>query len=87
MLPIDKCKHEMWVINEREKVAKICDLFNSINRIYIADGHHRMEALSKLSEFKKHKNPNHTGNHKPYNYFMVKLYFHKAKQDCSIIIA
>ena len=38
------------------KNFKICDLFNSINRIYIADGHHRMEALSKLSEFKKHQN-------------------------------
>ena len=32
-----------------------------------------MEALSKLSEFKKHKNPNHTGN-EPYNYFMVAIF-------------
>ena len=70
---LDKCKHEMWKINNQEKVTKICDLFNSINRIYIADGHHRMEALSKLSEFKKHKNPNHTGN-EAYNYFMVAIF-------------
>ena len=70
---IDKCKHEIWVLNQSEKIQKICDLFNSINRIYIADGHHRMEALSKLSEFKKHKNPNHTGN-EPYNYFMVAIF-------------
>ena len=69
----DKSKHEMWKINNQEKVTKICDLFNSINRIYIADGHHRMEALSKLSEFKKHKNPNHTGN-EAYNYFMVAIF-------------
>ena len=70
---IDKCKHEIWVLNQSEKIQKICDLFNSINRIYIADGHHRMEALSKLSEFRKHKNPNHTGN-EPYNYFMVAIF-------------
>ena len=70
---LDKCKHEMWMINDEKKVKNICDLFNSINRIYIADGHHRMEALSKLSEFKKHKNPNHTGN-EPYNYFMVAIF-------------
>ena len=70
---IDKCKHEIWVLNQNEKIQKICDLFNSINRIYIADGHHRMEALSKLSEFRKHKNPNHTGN-EPYNYFMVAIF-------------
>ncbi len=70
---LDKCKHEMWKVNNQDKVTKICDLFNSINRIYIADGHHRMEALSKLSEFKKHKNPNHTGN-EAYNYFMVAIF-------------
>jgi|TARA_B100001540_G_scaffold79943_1_gene71761 uncharacterized protein (DUF1015 family) len=70
---LDKCKHEMWIVNEENKVKRICDLFNSINRIYIADGHHRMEALSKLSEFKKHRNPNHTGN-ELYNYFMVAIF-------------
>jgi len=70
---LDHCKHEMWIINEESKVLKICDLFNTINRIYIADGHHRIEALSKFAEFKKHQNPNHTGN-EPYNYFMVAIF-------------
>jgi len=70
---LDKCKHQIWVLNEEQKIKKICDLFNSINRIYIADGHHRMEALSKLAEFKKHKNPNHTGE-ELYNYFMVAIF-------------
>ena len=70
---LDGCKHEMWIVNEENKILKICDLFNSINRIYIADGHHRMEALSKLSEVKKHQNSNHTGD-EPYNYFMVAMF-------------
>ena len=70
---LDRCKHEMWIVNDDSKILKICDLFNSINRIYIADGHHRMEALSKLSEVKKHQNPNHTGK-EPYNYFMVAIF-------------
>ena len=67
---LDNCKHEMWIVNQKNTVAKICDLFNTINRIYIADGHHRMEALSKLAEFRKHQNPSHTGE-ESYNYFMV----------------
>ncbi len=67
---LDNCKHEMWVVNQKNTVGKICDLFNTINRIYIADGHHRMEALSKLAEFRKHQNPTHTGD-ESYNYFMV----------------
>ena len=70
---LDKCKHEVWVIDNKEKVQKISDLFNTINRIYIADGHHRIEALSKLSEFKKHKNHSHTGD-ELYNYFMVAIF-------------
>jgi len=70
---LDMCKHEMWIVNEESKVLKICDLFNTINRIYIADGHHRIEALSKFSEFKKHENPKHTGK-EPYNYFMVAIF-------------
>jgi len=70
---LDHCKHEMWIINEESKVLKICDLFNTINRIYIADGHHRIEALSKFAEFKKHQNPKHTGK-EPYNYFMVAIF-------------
>ena len=70
---LDHCKHEMWIINEESKVLKICDLFNTINRIYIADGHHRIEALSKFAEFKKHQNPNHTGK-ELYNYFMVAIF-------------
>jgi len=70
---LDRCKHEMWIVNDDSKILKICDLFNSINRIYIADGHHRMQALSKFAEFKKHQNPNHTGK-EPYNYFMVAIF-------------
>jgi len=70
---IDGCKHEMWIVSDKNKVLKICDLFNTINRIYIADGHHRMEALSKLSGFRKHQNSNHTGE-EPYNYFMVAIF-------------
>jgi len=70
---LDNCKHEMWIINEESKILKICDLFNKINRIYIADGHHRIEALSKFAEFKKHQNPNHTGK-ESYNYFMVAIF-------------
>jgi uncharacterized protein (DUF1015 family) len=70
---LDNCKPEMWIINEESKVIKICDLFNTINRLYIADGHHRIEALSKFAEFKKHQNPNHTGK-ELYNYFMVAIF-------------
>jgi len=70
---MDGSKHEMWGGDEENKVLKISDLFNSINRIYIADGHHRMDALLKLSKFKQHKNHDHTGS-ELYNYFMIAIF-------------
>ena len=70
---MDGSKHEMWVLDDENKVLKISDLFNSINRIYIADGQHRMDALLKLSKFKQHKNHDHTGN-ELYNYFMIAIF-------------
>jgi len=70
---MDGSKHEMWVVDDENKVLKISDLFNSINRIYIADGHHRMDALLKLSKFKQHKNHDHTGS-ELYNYFMIAIF-------------
>ena len=70
---LDKCHHELWIVNEESDVLKMSEIFNTINRIYIADGHHRVEALSKFAEFKKHQNPNHTGK-EAYNYFMVAIF-------------
>jgi uncharacterized protein (DUF1015 family) len=70
---LDKCHHELWIINKESATLRISEIFNSINRIYIADGHHRIAALSKFAEFKKHQNPNHTGN-EPYNFFMAAIF-------------
>ncbi len=70
---MDGFRHEMWIVDEKNKVKNISDLFNSINRIYIADGHHRIEALLKLSQFRQHQNPNHTGD-EAYNFFMIAIF-------------
>ena len=70
---LDECKHEMWIIEGQNKINKICKLFDTIERIYIADGHHRMEALLNLAETKKQQNINHTGT-EPYNFFMVAVF-------------
>ena len=70
---LDECHHELWIVDDPNTVSKISEIFNKINRIYIADGHHRIEALSKLLTFKKHQNPNHTGK-ETYNYFMTSIF-------------
>ena len=70
---IDGCRHELWVVNDEEKVTQISELFNAVNRTYAADGHHRMAALSRFAEYRKHQNHGHTGE-EPYNFFMMALF-------------
>ena len=70
---IDGCRHELWVVNDEEKVTQISELFNAVNRTYVADGHHRIAALSRFAEYRKHQNHGHTGE-EPYNFFMMALF-------------
>jgi len=67
---LDECNHSLWVLDDPKIVNEINNIFNKINRIYIADGHHRIEAMLKLSDYKKHQNSSHTGE-ELYNYAMV----------------
>jgi len=69
----DKCKHELWVVDNKEYIRDIEIAFNSIKESYIADGHHRISALSRFAEYKKNINENHTGE-EPYNFFMMSLF-------------
>jgi uncharacterized protein (DUF1015 family) len=70
---LDGCQHELWVVSDAEKVLQISELFNTINRTYVADGHHRIAALSRFAEYRKHQNHCHTGE-EPYNFFMMALF-------------
>ena len=49
------------------------DEFKKINKLYIADGHHRAKSASRAREEKKKANPNHKGDEE-YNYFVAVLF-------------
>ena len=70
---LDGYNHSLWLINNNEITSKISEIFNKINKVYIADGHHRIEAMLQLSSYKKHQNPNHSGN-ESYNYTMISAF-------------
>ena len=46
----DKCKHELWVIEDKDKQFKVQKYLNKINKLYICDGHHRLQAMLKSKE-------------------------------------
>ena len=43
----DKCKHELWVINKPRLKRSVQNYVNKIRKIYICDGHHRVQAMLK----------------------------------------
>lgn len=66
--------HHFWVINNKETIKRIEEIFNNeIPNLYVADGHHRTAAAARVGSERKAKNPNHTGEEE-YNYFMAVIF-------------
>ena len=43
----DKCKHELWAVDKSKLKKSIQNYLNKIRKIYICDGHHRIQAMLK----------------------------------------
>ena len=68
----DGIQHTVWIVPEKYN-SQIIDEFKKINKLYIADGHHRAKSASRAREEKEKANKNHTGNEE-YNYFVAVLF-------------
>ena len=66
----DKTHHTLWCIQNPDQVNQLSRSINNIDLLYIADGHHRMGAMKKISEYYNNKNTQSKGN-ESYNYFMI----------------
>ena len=62
--------HHFWVIDDKATINAITAAFESIQALYIADGHHRTAAAALVGNEKAKSNPNHTGTEE-YNYFLA----------------
>lgn len=67
---IDGFRHQFWVVDKDEDIARITKIFEGIPSMYIADGHHRSAAAALVGAEKARLNPNHRGDEE-YNYFMA----------------
>jgi len=68
----DGIQHTVWIVPENFNQT-IVNEFGKINKLYIADGHHRAKSASRAREEKKKANPNHKGDEE-YNYFVAVLF-------------
>jgi uncharacterized protein (DUF1015 family) len=46
----DKCKHELWVLNNEKKLKEIKRKLKTVKKLYICDGHHRVQAMLKIKK-------------------------------------
>lgn len=69
----DGIRHRVWVINDVKAVTKIGQAFEEIERLYIADGHHRCASAVKVGKKRREANPGYTGEEE-FNYFLSVLF-------------
>ena len=69
----DGVQHTLWAIRDPGKIDTITRTFDAMKCLYIADGHHRSAAASRVAAARRAANTAHNGN-EPYNYFLAVLF-------------
>jgi uncharacterized protein (DUF1015 family) len=71
----DGVRHELWVLDEPAQVAELTRLFDAMPALYVADGHHRSAAASRVCAARKASNPAQDhGGEEPTNYFLSVIF-------------
>ena len=72
-------RHELWCISDEPTVQALTDAFEALPALYVADGHHRSAAGSRVAAMRREANPAHTGD-ESYNYFLSVIFPHDQMQ-------
>ena len=65
--------HTVWAVTDHDVVRRLTDEFAGIGTLYVADGHHRSAAASRVRELRRNSNPHHTGQEE-YNFFLTVIF-------------
>ena len=65
----DGVRHILWVVSDAGAVEQITRAFDAMDRLYIADGHHRSAAAARVAVARRADKPNRTGE-EAYEYFL-----------------
>lgn len=69
----DGIAHRVWIIDEESDVAGVYEAFNTMDSIYIADGHHRCASAAKVALQRREQFPD-DDKREAYNYFLSVLF-------------
>jgi uncharacterized protein (DUF1015 family) len=75
----DDVRHEVWVVSDEATVGTLTQAFDAMTALYVADGHHRSAAASRVAASSREANPQHTGE-EAYNYFLSVIFPHNQMQ-------
>jgi uncharacterized protein (DUF1015 family) len=75
----DGIRHTIWVIRDGSLIARLSAAFDALPALYIADGHHRSAAASRVAAARRAANARHTGE-ESYNYFLAVIFPHHEMQ-------
>ena len=71
VLAADGVRHEVWVVSSAEKLARLVVLFDDLPALYIADGHHRSAAASRVKKLMAERDSDQSNDVKSYDYFLA----------------
>ncbi|NOX90608.1 MAG: DUF1015 domain-containing protein [Calditrichaeota bacterium] len=71
----DGIQHTFWVVDNDEEIKRLQEHFAGLDCLYVADGHHRSAAATRVKQMRQKQNPNHTGEEE-YNYFLTVIFPH-----------
>jgi len=71
----DGVRHRLWPMMRSGDIAVISAVFEEMHALYVADGHHRSAAASRVAATRRLANPEHAGD-ELYNYFLSVIFPH-----------
>ena len=69
----DGVRHSLWPVRDRKLIQGLTEAFEALDKLYVADGHHRSAAAARVAAARKAANPKHTGE-EAYNYFLTVIF-------------
>lgn len=78
----DGVRHLLWVVRDQALLERLTELFDQMESLYVADGHHRSAAASRVAATRREANAAHSGE-EAYNYFLAVVFPHDQMQVLS----
>jgi uncharacterized protein (DUF1015 family) len=73
----DHVRHELWLIDDDDTIRVLTDAFDRLGVIYVADGHHRSAAASRVAAMRRENNPDPEASHE---HFLTVIFPDKEMQ-------